>query len=74
MTCDGINEDIYIVFSYPKYYINEPIEELVMEVMQINIENRVSDGVCGYVYLQDIVVTDGKGHIFRTCSAFVKRV
>lgn len=66
--------EVYIVVAYPNLTGSDVVlKELVAEVTEINITDKVCKGVLDNVYLQDIVVKIGEG-FFRTSSGMVKSI
>lgn len=65
--------NFYIVFSAVELGFIKPLKSYKWKVVETNITDRVASGVCGRVYLQDIVV-ECNNVKFRTNSTMVSKI
>ncbi len=70
---DESNQEHFIVDSYPSFGLFKPLEQYTCNVIATNLTDTVLLSFNKTAYLQDIIVSC-EGVLFRTCSAFVKKV
>lgn len=64
--------DIYIVNHYPKLTgLYGELRNLDAYVVETNIKNHICSGVCGFGYLQDVLIKIGSG-LFRCNSTHLE--
>jgi hypothetical protein len=68
------SQDYVIVSAYPELTgLDKILKDCNAKVLETGLSSHCRIGVCGHVYVQDILVEIGKAK-FRTCSAFVENL
>jgi len=63
--------EVIIIMAYPELtHRSETLKNIIGEVVEVGVTDKIVLGVCGNCYLQDIVVKIGDG-VFRTASELV---
>jgi len=71
---DFPDNDFYIIYAYENL-TKDPciLKNIESEVIEVGVNEYVSQGSCSTAYVQDIVIKAGEVK-FRTCSNFVIKI